>query len=277
MVAGRDFAQAMRGGVLVACELACWSALGVSLAALMWSVVEPKGELHAAAPSPLAHDPSRQDVSSDEAMASRLSVAADPFASGAEPGAAAGAMIPEASGYTLHATRAWADGGGSAIIAVSGSSQSAYAVGEDIATGVRLAMVTTDHVELDMGGQRMRLSFPGSQQPDVALAARIVDTPADFRASAASAGPLLLNAPALQPVSRDGRPAGFEIMPNASGSLLASAGLRPGDIVVSINGVAAASGGDLSDYRDQLSSGQPLLIRYERGGRIETATIGTRP
>lgn len=276
MVAGKDFAQAVRGGALVACELACWSALGVSLAALMWTVVEPRGELSAAVQSRTSPAAPVPTLRADETRATRLDLVADPFAASAGPSSGAGQLLPEATGYTLHATRAGNDGGGSAIIAVAGSAQSAYAAGDDIASGVKLAMVASDHVELNVGGQRMRLSFPGAGHSGVALASRIVDTPADFRASADSVSPLLLTSPALQPVSRNGRPAGFEIMPDASGPLLSAAGLRPGDIVVSINGVSASSGGHLSDYREQLASGRPLLIRYERAGRIETATIGTR-
>ena len=54
---------------------------------------------------------------------------------------------------------------------------------------------------------------------------------------------------------------------------LAAAGLRPGDLVISINGADAASA-DLSAYRAQIASGRPVDIRFERDGQIHTARLG---
>jgi S1-C subfamily serine protease len=262
----------MRGGIVVACELACWSTLGVSLAALMWSIVEPKGMMTPVMPADTALGPQSSD-----ALVTRLSQAPDPFLAGLTAGASAVVAAPEASGYTLHATRAWLEGGGSAIIAAAGGAQGAYAVGEEISSGVRLAVVSGEHVELDVGGRRMRLSFPGSRNAEAPVfASQIVDASADYRASAGSATPLLLNSLALQPVSRNGRPAGFEVMPQATDGLLSAAGLRPGDVVVSINGIYASAGGDLSAYRKQLAAGQPVIIRYERAGQLHTTSFGTK-
>jgi type II secretory pathway component PulC len=99
--------------------------------------------------------------------------------------------------------------------------------------------------------------------------------PADYQAAARAASPLpatAFTALPLQPVNRNGR-AGFEVMPQASGGALAAAGLRPGDLVISINGADAASA-DLSAYRAQIASGRPVDIRFERDGQIHTARLG---
>src|SRR3546814_4658726 len=49
-----------------------------------------------------------------------------------------------------------ATGGGSAIIAAEDGEQASYAVGDEIAPGVRLAGVAFDHVTLDRGGAQER-------------------------------------------------------------------------------------------------------------------------
>lgn len=270
MAAGKDLLHAPRGSVAVTCEIACWSALGVSLAALMWSVVEPKGSMAVASATNLA--PEDDPVN---AIVMRLSQTQDPFVTGLS--ANARKTTTEATGLTLHSTRTSVDGGGSAIIAVAGAPQGLYATGEELVPGTRLALVAIDHVELDVGGERMRLSFPGAQAaPALALAAQWPSGPADYRTAAGASSPLLLNSLALQPVSLNGRATGFEVMPQANGGPLSVAGLKPGDIVLSINGIDASNGGDLTAYRAQLTSGQPVVIRFERAGRVQTTTFGTR-
>lgn len=272
MATGKEFAHSLRGGVAVAGELACWSALGVSLAALMWSIVEPKGAI--TAPSDAGANAGSKRI---DALVTKLSQTSDPFLDRLSSGARLVDTGQEATGFTLHATRAGLAGEGTAIIAAAGGAQGAYAVGETVANGARLAAVATDHVELDIGGQRMRLSFPGaSDATSPILIAGLADAPADYRAVAGADSPLLINSLALQPVNRNGRPAGFEVMPQADGGLLSAAGLRPGDVLLSVNGIDAAAGGDLSAYREQLMSGQRVLIRYERAGQVRTTTFGTR-
>ena len=261
MATSRHFAHTWRGGLIATCELAGLSALGVSLAALMWGVVTPRDALGATVPAEAGDGAAT--------IAARLSRITDPFAAEAST---ALASVSDATGFTLHATRATADGGGTAIIAAAGGQQGAFAVGEEVAPGVVLAMVAADHVEIDVGGQRMRVAFPGATS---GAAQMIASLPADYQASAyASVVPAISGLP-LQPVNRNGQSAGFEVMPQADSATLAALGLRVGDIVISINGVDAASA-DLSQYRSQLASGQPVDIRFERGGQVQTTRLGTQ-
>ena len=268
MAASKDFAQSLRGGFAATCELAAFSTLGVSLAALMWTVVAPRGAVAAG----LADAPASDRVVSE--TLARLSQASDPFAQG---GAMLASVVADATGFTLHATRATGDGEGTAILSPSGGAQGAFAVGEEITPGVVLATVSADHVEIDVGGQRMRVAFPGANSGAAQLATRL---PADYQAAARAAPPLpssslaapSLAALALQPVTRNGR-TGFEVMPQAAGGALTAAGLRPGDLILSINGADAASA-DLSSYRAQIASGQPVNVRFERDGQVHTARLG---
>jgi general secretion pathway protein C len=261
MIAGKDFAQTLRGGIAVTCDVVGVSALGVSLAALAWAVAAPRGANAAPAASNAAEDRLTTVVA-------RLSRIDDPFLRG---GAQLASATTNATGFVLHATRALGQGEGTAIISPTGGQQGAFAVGEEITPGVVLSMVASDHVEIDVGGQRMRVAFPNAQAaPVIQMASRL---PADYSAAAAAASVPALPGLPLQPVSRNGQPAGFEVMPHADAGVLASAGLRPGDLVLSVNGVSAANA-DLAAYRAQLLSGQPVEIRFERGGQVMTARLG---
>lgn len=263
MATGKGFAQTLRGGVAATCEFAAISTLGVSLAALAWTVATPRGGADGGAVGATA-DRLEQEI------LTRLSRVSDPFTSGRT---IAASSMGDATGFTLHGTRAMGGGEGTAILSPSGGTQGAFAVGEEITPGVMLAMVSAEHVEIDVGGQRMRVAFPGTSANVVTQLA--ISLPADYQAAARAAAPLPATAVAtlpLQPVNRNGR-TGFEVMQQARGGVLAAAGLRPGDIVVSINGADAASA-DLSAYRAQIASGQPIDIRFERDGQIHTARLG---
>ena len=264
MAAGKRFAQTLRGGVAATCEIAAISTLGVSLAALAWTVATPRSSM----PVGGAQGDSANRFESE--ILKRLSRVSDPFASGPVMTAS---TVADATGFTLHATRAMGGGEGTAILSPSGGAQGAFAVGEEITPGVMLALVSAEHVEIDVGGQRMRVSFPGG----VAGAVTQMSTslPADYQAAARTASPLPATALAalpLQPANRNGR-TGLEVMPQAAGGGLAAAGLRPGDLVIGINGTDAASA-DLSAYRAQIASGQPVDVRFERDGQIHTARLG---
>jgi len=229
----------------------------------MWAVAAPKGAM--------AEATTHAGVSATDRLnqlVTRLSRIDDPFARSATVQTAS---LADATGFVLHSTRAWGDGLGTAILSPSGGEQGAYAVGEEVAPGVALALVASDHVEIDVNGQRMRVGFPGASAAPVLQAA--ASLPANYSAAARSASIPTLSGLPLQPASRNGQQVGFEVMPHAESGVLAAAGLRPGDVLLSINGVSAASA-DLSAYRTQLLSGQSVDIRFERAGQIHTTRLG---
>jgi len=263
MATGRDFPLSVRGGLAVTAEFAGLSALGVSLAALMWAIVAPKG----AVAEPAAHASVSATDRLDQ-LVTRLSRIDDPFTRG---GGIQTAALVDASGFILHSTRVWGDGFGTAILSPSGGQQGAYAVGEEVTPGVALALVASDHVEIDVNGQRMRVAFPGANAAPVLQAA--ASLPANYMAAGRAANLPTLSGLPLQPASRNGQQVGFEVTPHDAGGMLAAAGLRPGDVLLSVNGVSAASA-DLATYRAQLLSGQSVDIRFERAGQIHTARLG---
>jgi serine protease Do len=64
-----------------------------------------------------------------------------------------------------------------------------------------------------------------------------------------------------------GRDRGIEIVEIVEGSPAASAGLRPGDLLVEVDGEALGDVGDLQRLINRDSIGRELILRVDRGGR----------
>jgi general secretion pathway protein C len=245
----------LRRSAALASEIVAFSALGASLAWLMWSVIEPVGPL-ASGPvsSPAAGNP--------ETLQVRL--AQLPYVS--MNGSSSAGPTQVASGFVLHATRAGFDGGGTAILSISGAPQTSFAAGEEIAAGARLALVAADHVEIETGGQRLRVEFSGAERS--ASVARAPTT--ELRPAS---GTQLVNSLPLQAVNRPGGRAAVAVMPQADLSLLGASGLQPGDILLKVDGVDVSTA-NLANYAAQLQSGRTFEVVFERNGQISSTRIG---
>ncbi len=103
------------------------------------------------APSPPAAAPAKASTA-DLSILTRF----DPFFRQAST------MLTEstAQSFRLHGVRAGGGGSGSAIIGTPDGRQESFAVGDEIAPGVRLQSVAADHVVLARGGVRTPLRFP---------------------------------------------------------------------------------------------------------------------
>lgn len=247
---------ALRRSATLASEIVAFSALGASLAWLMWAVIEPVGPLApgnvaSAAPNATAMLQARL------AQLPQISMA----------GASAAAPAQLASGLVLHATRADADGGGTAILSVNGAPQASFAVGDEVTGGVRLIAVAADHIELDNGGRNVRVEFSGTDR-----AASVIRSPTPPE-SRQTPSPQLVNSLPLQAVSRPGGRTGFAVMPRADLTALGATGLQPGDILLKVDGVDV-SAANLASYATQLQSGRTFEVVFERNGQVTTTRIG---
>lgn len=118
-------------------------ALAWQTAALFWIVLSPE------APVPVGPVASR---SGGLAVLTRF----DPFFRSA-PAAMSDAV---AQAFRLYGVRAGGGGAGSAILGGPDGLQGSFAVGDEVAPGVRLDSVADDHVVLARGGARTALYFP---------------------------------------------------------------------------------------------------------------------
>jgi S1-C subfamily serine protease len=73
-----------------------------------------------------------------------------------------------------------------------------------------------------------------------------------------------------------GRDLGIEIVEIVEGSPAESAGFRPGDLLVEVDGEALTDVGDLQRLMSSDSIGRELTLRFDRGGRIQQAAIVPR-
>jgi len=129
--------------LFAAVEAALAATLAWQAAALFWILLSPQ------TPVPLGPVASRSD---GLAVLTRF----DPFFRSA-PAAMSEAV---AQAFRLHGVRAGDGGAGSAILGGPDGLQTSFAVGDEVAPGVRLDSVADDHVVLARGGARTSLYFP---------------------------------------------------------------------------------------------------------------------
>jgi general secretion pathway protein C len=247
-----------------AVELLLATILAVQLARLVWLALAPIGPVGVA--GPMGAQPTR--------LRGDLLFAESPQA------------LVSLEGYRLHGVRLDARGG-AAIIAGPDTPQTAYRVGDAIASGVVLDGVAGDHVLVRTGSQRRRLdmasdaadspmpapaSAPGPA-PAAAMTAPAAAAAADADADAVTLDPArLLSEAGLRPNAEDGSTDGYTLMPRGDGALLRQAGLQPGDVLTSING-RALDAEHLQELQEELRHGGQARITYQRDGQSRVLTL----
>lgn len=262
MLAGHGRTARLRHGV----EIAIVVLLAVQAARLAWLLLPPAG-----LGTPVVDAPTFPLVD-----AGRLAIDAFHPQRGS-------AVRTDASGLHLFAVRP-AQGGGSAILAQGDGPQRAYPIGEEVATGVRLAEVHADHVVLDSGGRRSELRFTrpvSGMAPRGTAAATPAAGPADATPAAASGtditGPAvdpaqLLAQMGLRPDEQDGRIAGYTVVPRGDAGVLRQAGLQAGDVLLSVNNETL----DPERYLqlgELLAGASTITLTYRRDGQVRSATL----
>ncbi len=235
---------------------------------LLWTAIVPLGPLGAWQPQAAAI----MGPAERRALFSGF----DPFFRSGAQGPATATVT--ALGLTLYGVRVnEATGGGSAIIAGEDGVQASYAVGEEIAPGVRLAGVAFDHVLLDRGGTRESLFLDQSEVAPVANPGALLpaptpeigSAPADGMTPSGELSPTALKAGVgFAPRTEDGRVTGLIVRPQGDGSVFRAAGLRPGDVIRSVNGRPIGSAGDAAALASQLTPGARISLEVERGASV---------
>jgi len=176
-----------------------------------------------------------------------------------------------------------ATGGGSAIIAGEDGVQNSYAIGDEIAPGVKLVGVAFDHVLLDRGGARESLFLDQSGDAAAAAPASPLPAPTPEQGSAAAANAMSASgemSPAglkagvgFAPRTENGRVTGLVVQPQGDGAIFRAAGLRPGDVIRSVNGRPIGSAGDAASLANQIAPGARLSLEVERGASVVPVAI----
>jgi len=232
---------------------------------LIWLFAAPSPEAPQARPLP--------DV--DLGVLSRF----DAFFRNGEGGAEA--TPSDGGGLTLFGVRADGAGGGSAIIGLADGRQVSVGAGEELEPGLTLNAVAPDHVMLSRGGAPFRLDFPdmasGAAAPEAATQPA-APSPEPASAEGAVVDPQRLIAQAgLRPRIQGLGVNGLTVSASGDGGELRNAGLRSGDVILSVNGTALNSPQAIAALRGQLADAPSAQIQFERDGQVRSTTVRTRP
>jgi general secretion pathway protein C len=195
-------------------------------------------------------------------------------------GAEAADTPADNSGYTLYGVRAGGKDGGSAIIAAAGSQQSLYAVGEEVAPGLRLKSVASDHAILAQGARTIRLSMPQGTTLSIPTVPSYLASAAHAPAYSPQAGAVkidpkkFLAESGLRPRTVNGKITGYTLIPRGEGMILKRAGLAEGDVLTALNGNSITPE-RYSELEQELLSGPEVSLTVERGGKTRTITLAT--
>ena len=168
---------------------------------------------------------------------------------------------------------------GHAIIAESGSPERLYTVGDTIGGQARLHEVHADRVILERGGSLETLRLPRSDAASVspatapARAAPSADLPRVQRSEWLEDPEKLLQSVHARPIIRDGALYGLEVRPTRNARQFQQAGLQPGDVITSVNGVPLAAIEAPENLFEELAAQSQVGIVVDRGGEALPLTI----
>ncbi|ASD25892.1 type II secretion system protein N [Brevundimonas diminuta] len=198
-------------------------------------------------------------------------------------GGGAEAARSDGGGLSLFGVRADGAGGGSAIIGLSDGRQVSVGAGEEVEPGLTLSAVAPDHVMLSRGGAPFRLDFPDMTSGAASVAPATTTQPAVSAPEPAPAEGVVVDPQRL--IAQAGlRPRiqglgikGLTVSASGDGGELRNAGLRSGDVILSVNGTALNSPQALAALRSQLADAPSAQIQFERDGQVRSTTVRTRP
>ena len=229
-----------------------FAALAIQTARLLWALTAPVGPLGDWRPATPA--------SLSAGAQSAIFASANVFG-----GSASTTPTPMPSDLKLFGVRA-ASGRlrGGAIIQLPDGQQMSFSVGESILPGIELVAVGFDYADIMREGGRQRLFLDQDKAPEVLGGDGAPGTtPAAGLAAAVT----------LSPRASGGRVSGIIVSPGSDTAAFARSGLRPGDVIVAVNGVPIASVEDLAQLQRSLGSAGTLSLRVERSGALVPVTL----
>jgi general secretion pathway protein C len=269
----RDFSAPRLLGLIEYLMIALLGMIGV---ALIWAVAAPTGsaERQPGGMTPVMVPPS-------------FFSAFDPFF---RLNSGDGQSVVTSLNLTLYGIRAdQASGRGSAIIGLPDGTQNSYAVGDPIMDEAVLASVSFDSVTIRRNGALEKLYLDQSSEAPVAnvppmpaLAPAGPDPFAAIRAGANGArapyqspaqGSLMTDV-VVNPRQTGNKIDGYVLQPSASGEAFRAAGLKPGDVLVGVNGTRISDGAGVQHFFQTVQEAGSAKVDIERDGRPMSLTIG---
>lgn len=170
-----------------------------------------------------------------------------------------------------------------AIIAERGGAERVYFIGDAVPGGASLHAVYLDRVLLRRGGRLEALRLPRSDEsPSARRAAAPPPRASAAPARAASVREVVQQSPAAltevirpQPVFKDGQQQGYRVYPGRQRQQFAQLGLRPGDLITQINGMALDDPARGMEIFRSLADATSVTVTVDRNGEIEMLTLNT--
>jgi general secretion pathway protein C len=172
-----------------------------------------------------------------------------------------------------------------AIIAQRGGEEKVYFIGDAVPGGATLHAVYLDRVLLRRAGRLEALRLPRSDQvpaPRRAAAPAASRTPVTAPTRATTIQEVVSQNPASlteiirpQPVFKDGRQQGYRVYPGRQRQQFAQLGLRPGDLVTQINGMALDDPTRGMEIFRSLADATSVTLTVDRNGQVEMLTLDT--
>ena len=178
------------------------------------------------------------------------------------------------------------DKGSRALIADGGGEEKPYSVGDKVPGGVNLQSIFPDRVILSRNGQLevLRLdkdkplsSLQAANNGPAIPSSTVGDETTEMLAKVREQ---LLQDPSkaadyirVQPANVNGEQRGYRIYPGRDRALFNNAGLRPGDIVTSLNGTPLADPAQALQMLADVSQATSLNLTIERGGVQQTVVV----
>ena len=175
-----------------------------------------------------------------------------------------------------------------AIVAAAGGEELSYRVGDHLPGGATLDQVLADRVILQRAGRLEALFLPKDAESGGSLSsfersngdAPSAERSADLDAQVREVRQRILDDPTqafsfarVQPVMEGGKLKGYKLSPNKEKQLFRQVGLRPGDVVTSVNGIPLDDPATVGQVLNQLTNSSELTLTLDRGGRQETVTV----
>jgi general secretion pathway protein C len=170
-----------------------------------------------------------------------------------------------------------------ALIA-NGTEEQSYAVGDDVARGVTLQAIFPDRVILSRNGRletlRLERDKPGAGGDFTPPVAQAEERAPGAPAPLAAIRDEVLKDPAraseyvrVQPANVGGQLKGYRVYPGKDRSAFSAAGLRPGDLVTSVNGVQLDDPAKALQMLGDLGQAGQVNLVVERGGQSQNISI----
>jgi general secretion pathway protein C len=167
---------------------------------------------------------------------------------------------------------------GLAILGENAAGAKVYAVGDNVPGGAKLHSVYGDRVVIDRNGKLESLMLPRQLQPGAAppsTAALQTETPImDRMRKLISDEPgLMADIMRPQPVFAQGKQKGYRVYPGRNRQAFTRLGLRPGDLVMAINGTPLDDPARGQEIFRTLGSSSEAHITVMRSGQQQDLTL----